>query len=169
LGKLTVEKLEIKPEFDMMVYMEISGSNRVEHDLLELFEKYWDQWLPSFRAVKFQPAASKRGFALLYLDKDVEASVEEAWQRSPSEGFALHNLAITMVMTAVRQAVPEVDEGACAPLTVPDRDIKRRFAKMGIEWKEEGAVNRQYAVFTPHPYSGGCEICMMRESCPRSR
>jgi len=169
LGKLLVEKLKVEPEFDMMLYLEISGSNRLDHELLGLFETHWEAWKPHFKAMKFTPEGSKKGVLLVYLAEEAEALVEEAWQRSPSQGFALHNLAITMVMTAVRQLVPEVDEGACAPLTAPDRDVKRRFAKLGIEWKEEGAVNRQYAVFTPMPYSGGCEICLMRETCPRSR
>ena len=170
----------------MMIYMEISGSNRIEQKTLELFETSWSAWKDLFKAFKFLPgegrakarrsvadaandADTRPGHVLMYLEKDVEEAVEAAWRRSPSEGFALHNLAISMVMTGVRQVVPEVDAGACAPLQSPDRDIRRRFEKMGLEWNEAGNVNRQYAVFTPQPYVGGCEICMMRESCPKSR
>jgi hypothetical protein len=29
-------------------------------------------------------------------------------------------------------------------------------------------VNRKYAVLTPYPYTGGCEVCYLSDSCPKS-
>ena len=55
--------------------------------------------------------------------------------------------------------IPEVAQGGCAPLPRPSKDIRRAFEKLGLEWNEEGTVNRQYAVFTPMPYAGGCKVC----------
>jgi 4-amino-4-deoxy-L-arabinose transferase-like glycosyltransferase len=42
------------------------------------------------------------------------------------------------------------------------------FATLGLTWNPEGTVNRQYAVFTLYPYSGGCDICYLQESCPKA-
>jgi hypothetical protein len=74
-----------------------------------------------------------------------------------------------MVMNAAAQLVPELEEGHCAPLIEPSREMRKKLAEGNLEWNPEGTMNRQYAVFTPHPYRGGCEICMLKEACPKSR
>ncbi len=168
MGKIIREKLDITPGFDMLHYMEIAGLPRLEQEQAALLAAQAEDWAGALRAYRFD-LGRRKGFALLYLDESVENDVEAAWQRSPSEGFSLHNLAIALVMGAAGQVVPEVADGGCAPLPRPDRDMLRQFKTLGLEWSPAGTVNRQYAVFTPMPYIGGCTVCMLRDSCPKSQ
>ena len=73
-----------------------------------------------------------------------------------------------MVMGAAGQAVPEIEAGACAPLPTPDRDLRRRLEHLGLVWNDAGSVSVQYAVMTHAPYIGGCAVCHLRTSCPKS-
>jgi hypothetical protein len=167
-GKIIREKLDITPGFDMLHYMEIAGLPRLEQEEAARSPNAPEGWAGALRAYRFD-LGRRKGYVLLYLDESVENDVEAAWQRSPSEGFSLHNLAIALVMGAAGQVVPEVADGGCAPLPRPDRDMLRQFKTLGLEWNPAGTVNRQYAVFTPMPYAGGCAVCMLRDSCPKSR
>lgn len=161
--------IEIDPEFDLFFYLELSSQTRLENDLLGRLEQSWNRWRPMLRAYSLpSPAGQDKARLLLFLDQAVEEEVEGLWQTSPSEAFAFHNLAIAMVMGAARQLVPELAMGGCAPLPRPDRETRKTFKKLGLVWSEEGAVNRSYAVFTPMPYIGGCEICHMKSTCPKS-
>jgi hypothetical protein len=106
VGKIIRERLDITPGFDMLQYMEIAGLPRMEQDQAARLAAQAEDWAGALRAYRFD-LGRRKGFALLYLDESVENDVEAAWQRSPSEGFSLHNLAIALVMGAAGQAVPE--------------------------------------------------------------
>ena len=168
VGKIIREKLDVTPGFDMLHYMEIAGVPRMEEEESARLGERFAQWLPHLRAYRFD-LGRRKGYALIFLDEKVEQEVEAAWQISPSDGFSLHNLGIALVMGAAAQVVPEVADGGCAPLPRPDRDMLRQFKILDLEWNPAGTVNRQYAVFTPMPYAGGCGVCMLRDSCPKSR
>ena len=95
--------------------------------------------------------------------------MEEAWQTSQADGMFFHNLAITLVMSAAQSLIPEMEDGACAPLPRPGEEVLEFFKARGLEWNQSiNAINRQYAVYTPMPYRGGCELCMQSDSCPNS-
>jgi hypothetical protein len=64
--------------------------------------------------------------------------------------------------------VPELQTGKCAPLPRPGEGILAAFEELGLTWNEEGSVNRKYAVLTPYPYTGGCEVCHLSATCPKS-
>ncbi len=165
---VTITKIEARPEFDMFFYCEVGGETRIEQELLDEIEERWERWTGLLNAYEL---ANKRGgqtYLLLFMDKAVEDEIEGVWQDSPTYGLALNNLAITMVMTAAHNRIPELVEGACAPLPKPGKAIQDAFATLGLKWNKEGTLNRQYAVFTPMPYSGGCEICHLRPGCPKA-
>ena len=175
-AEVTVEALTAQPEFDMFTYCELSGETRIEHDLLEELEPRFDEWSEKYlKAYKITdpgaPGASKTGGAhiIIWLDAPVEDEIEGIWQDSPSAGMSFHNLAIHMVMSAAQNLVPEVADKGCAPLPRPTEAIIKAFEGLGLEWNKEGTVNRQFAVFTRIPYSGSCEICMLKAKCPNAQ
>ncbi len=168
-SNVIMEKMAIDPQFDLMYFMSVNNTNQIEQDLLEQLETYWKEWKPLLHAYHFyRKDEEDKGYVLIFFNEDVEDAVEAVWQNSPSSGMSAHNLAISMVMLSVQGLVPEVMAGACAPLPKPDKDIRKKFKKLGLEWRENGTVNRSYAVFTPYPFSGGCEICYLKDDCPKS-
>ncbi len=170
MTQLRVTPLTPKPEFDVIYFMEICGETRVEHALLEKLENAWTDWQDRLHAYKLQPTGmqDEEGFLFIYLTEGVEDMVEEAWQKSQSEGMFFHNLAITLVMSAAQSLIPEMLTG-CAPLPKPGQEVLSFFTKRGLEWNPAtGSLDRQYAVYTPLPYRGGCEICMQSSTCPNS-
>lgn len=168
MGKLNVEKLSPNPEFDLFLFLRVCGAPKVEQHVIDLCQSHWDAFKEHLKGYRFAPAGSKRGVALFFLEPAAEGLVEDAWGRSPTEGFAIHNLAVSMVMAAAGEQVPEIEAGACAPLPTPDRDLKRRMERLGLVWNEVGNVSVQYAVMTHDPYLGGCAVCHLRASCPKS-
>ncbi|MFP5259804.1 MAG: hypothetical protein ACLGQH_12350 [Acidobacteriota bacterium] len=168
MGKLNAEKLSPNPDFDLFLYLRVTGTPKVEQHLIDLCEEHWESFKEHLKGYRFAMPGSKRGVVLFFLEPAAEGLVEEAWARSPTEGFALHNLAVTMVMAAAAQQVPEIEAGACAPLPPPDRDLKRRMERLGLVWNETGNVSVQFAVMTHDPYAGGCAVCHLRATCPKS-
>ena len=73
-----------------------------------------------------------------------------------------------LVMSAAQSVMPELI-GGCVPLPTPGREARKKFKKLGLEWDDKGAMNRTYAVFTPYPYRGGCEVCHSCDTCPSSQ
>ena len=170
MGKenMTLENVRTEPEFDLEYYMEISGLTRIDHELTELLEAYWTKWEPEIKAFKMEPAHGGDGFLLVYLDADTEADVQRAFEEHSGHGFAFHHLAITLVLSAAQSVMPEL-AGGCMPLPNPTREARKAFKKLGLEWNEEGSMNRSYAVLTPYPYKGGCETCRSCDTCPSSQ
>jgi hypothetical protein len=168
LARIDVEKLSPNPEFDLFLYMRVSGAPKVEQAVCDLCQTHWESFKEYLKGYRFAGPKGRQGVVLFFLEPVAEGLVEEAWARSPSEGFAMHNLAVSMVMAAAGEMVPEIEAGACAPLPTPDRELKRRLERLGLVWNEAGNVGVQYAVMTHHPYAGGCAVCHLRASCPKS-
>lgn len=168
MAKYEITELQPKPEFDMWMYAELSGETRIDHELMEEFEPRWNEWLGKLNAWQIKNVEGKSGFLLVCLDKDVDEDIDHIWNDSPTFGLSFHNLAVCMVMSAARSLVPELEEGRCAPLPRAGSGLKDALKEYGIEWVTETNINRKYAVFTPYPYNGGCEICYMSDSCPNS-
>ena len=72
-------------------------------------------------------------------------------------------------MCAAQSVMPELIGALRAPAFTPTREAKKKFKKLGLEWDEKGTMNRNYAVFTPYPYKGGCEVCHSCDTCPSSQ
>lgn len=170
MSELKVTPVQPKPEFDVMYFLEVCGEPRLSQELLEQLETAWNDWKDRMAAFKLVPSMAKNddGFLFIYLNESVEDAVEKAWQESPENGMFFHNLAITLVMCSAQSLVPELLE-SCTPLPRPMSEVLDFFETSGLEWNEQiGSLNRQYAVYTPMPYRGGCEICMQSDTCPNS-
>jgi hypothetical protein len=167
---MKIERLAPKPEFDLIFFLEMSGLNRIEQDLLDAMESGWTDWLDRVQAFCIAPEKAKKGdgYLLVYLPESVEQAVEAAWETSPQHGEAFHNLAITLVMASAQNLMPELLE-SCAPLPKPSKAMQESFEKVGVVWNPQiDKLDRQYALFTLMPYKGGCELCTQSASCPNS-
>lgn len=169
MGKYSITPLTPQPEFDIMYYMEIAGETRVDQDAMDEFGPFWDRWAKeSLKAYELKNTEGEGTFVLIYLDEAAEEVIEGIWQDSPTHGLLFHALGITMVMSAAQGFVPELADGQCAPLPRPGQGVLDAFAELGLTWNQEGTINRKYAVLTPYPYNGGCEICYLSDNCPKS-
>lgn len=172
MGKenMRLETIRPTPEFDLEYYMEISGLTRIEQDLMDLLLASWERWTGELKAYRMEPTrpGAEDGFLLIYLDEATEALVQKAFEEAPHHGFAFHNLAITLVLSAGQSLMPEL-AGACMPMPTPTREARKKFKKLGLEWNDQGSLNRSYALFTPYPYRGGCEVCHSCDTCPSSQ
>lgn len=170
MSELKVKQLQPKPAFDFMYFMEICGESRIEGDIFDRLEDAWNDWKDRLHAFHLSPSTEDddEGFLLVWLTEGVEEAMEEYWAEGEKTGMFFHNLAITLVMSAAQSLVPELAEN-CTPLPRPGVEVLGFFEKMGLEWNAQiGSLNRQYAVYTPMPYSGGCEVCMQSHTCPKS-
>ncbi|XPV75245.1 MAG: hypothetical protein ACNI27_11440 [Desulfovibrio sp.] len=169
MSELIVDKIKSDPEFDIWYYSEVSGEKRISQKLLDQFEVYWDKWSKHINSYSMKGTSGNESYLLIYLDQEAEKDVDEIWADDPSLGLSFHNLAITMVMTAAQGQIKELTQNKCAPLPAPGMAVQEAFDTLGLVWKEDGTINRRFAVFTNSPYTGGCEICFLEENCPKSQ
>lgn len=155
-----------KPDFDIFFYMDLSGSNRLEQDLMQQLETNWNKWAPKLKGYHLK--SPDESYVLFILDKSVEQDAEAVWQGSPVDGLAMHNLAITIVMSAAQNQMPEMAEGRCAPVPEPTDEIIEALKSVGLSMTVDGTLDHKYAVFTRYPFQGGCETCFLQEKCPNS-
>ena len=141
----------------------------------------WRGWQEYLCGITLAPgAAFGHGLACVWLRPPVEEAVDAAWAQRPSEGFALHSLALELCMSAVRKLVPEIGERAgCAPLPELRPAEMDALARHGIEFRNMGkkggtgnakavapVLLRRYAVLTRSPFGGGCGVCALQKGCP---
>lgn len=166
---IVAEPITVQPEFDFWLYAKISGESRLDHALLETLEQRWNEFKPELAAHRLTRTRGGAQYLLLYLSQKVEAVVDEAWKESPTLGLALHNLAVSLVMGAARELVPELEQDKCAPMPKPTAAIQDAFEALGLNWNADATLDRKYAVFTNLPYKGGCEICFLEEGCTQRK
>lgn len=167
---MQIESLHPNPEFDIIYFLEMSGLNRIEQNMLDALESAWNDWLDRVQAFRIAPEKARKGegYLLVFLPEAVEQAVETAWETSPQHGEAFNNLAVTLVMAAAQNLLPELLE-SCAPLPKPSRAMQDAFEKVGVRWNPQiDKLDRQFALFTFMPYQGGCEVCTQSGSCPNS-
>lgn len=156
------------PYFDIELFLLGSGESRLSGDEIDQCVSLWDQWAAhlSANAVTVQ----NRQYLAVWLAEAVEQAVDSAWAESPSKGFRLNALAQTLCMCAVHERVPEVEEAGCAPVPPPSPELAAALTAAGLPARAANGLElaRRYAVVTRAPFGGGCEVCALIASCPRS-
>ena len=161
----SAEYLSLTIPFDLELFLLTSQERRIGGAVMEKMAATWRDWTRHCTAARLR--ADGRGYLLVWLDEWVEQEVDKAWNASPSSGFQLNALAQTLCMATVRAVVPEVAEAGCAPAPKPGPGLKRALEAAGAPYAANGALSRRYAVLTPMPFKGGCEICALRADCPK--
>ncbi len=156
------------PYFNLELFLQSCGEARLPGQELDALLQLWEDWAAELRTRRVN--AGDRTFLAVWLDEAVEKAVDDAWAASPSQGYRLHALALTLAMCAVQEYVPETEDMGCAPLPRPLPELAAALVAEGLPCKiEEGLIlGRRYAVVTAAPFRGGCESCALQKNCPRA-
>lgn len=160
-------KLSIEPGFDLEEFLNFAQETRISREALEQLLILWEKWSGELEAVKL--AGESGSWLAVWLPEDVEAAVDKAWSESPGQGFLLNSLAQYLCMATVGEILPQVAELGCAPSPSPAEVPAESLLEigMGIPGLPGQRSLRRYGILTPYPFKGGCEVCSMRQGCPK--
>ncbi len=162
----TAESVEVVPYFDVEMFMGVAQESRIGGTMMERLVDCWEKWSSELMVRRFQ--AGKIEYLAAWLSEAVENEVDAMWDDSPSEAHLFNALAQSIVMVAVQQVLPEVQDAGCAPAPKPTDLLKNALEEEGVPYNSAGtALIRRYAVVTHHPFKGGCEICYLLPNCPK--
>lgn len=164
----TTEKLAVRPVFDMELMLGLLQETRLGGQVMETLADAWERWLPLLHALKLETGQGR--YLAIWLDETVEGEVDDTWARSATEGFRLNALAQTMIMCAVYQIEPEVEDAGCAPAPRPCDELRDALEAEGIPYQDPSGPTlcRRFSVLTPFPFKGACDICHLRPDCPKA-
>ncbi len=168
MSEYSKEVLAVRPVFDMELMLGLLQETRLGGQVMEGLADAWERWLPRLRAMTL--TAEGKQYLAIWLDEDVEREVDDSWGRSATEGFRLNALAQTMIMGAVYQVVPEVEAAGCAPAPAPTPALSAALEAEGVPYQEPGGPTlcRRFSVLTHVPFRGACDICHLRDHCPKA-
>lgn len=168
MSEHTKEVLPVRPIFDFELMLSLLQETRLGGQVMEQLAETWERWLSELHAVKLD--TGKNRYLVIWLGEAAEQDIDGAWEKSPSEGFRLNALAQTMIMCAVYQVLPEVEDAGCAPAPAPTDALRAALEAEGIPYQEpEGpTLCRKFSVLTHFPFRGACDICHLRENCPKA-
>lgn len=156
------------PYFDLEFFLQTAGETRLAGDEMDECLALWENWAAELRCIPV--TATGKTYLAVWLGEGVEKTVDAAWEESPSKGFRLNALAQTLCMCAVHDRLPEVEDAGCAPVPKPDENLAAALCAAGLTARAANGMEyaRRYTVVTRQPFAGGCEICALVASCPRS-
>ncbi len=165
-AQCSIEPIEVYPLFDMEQFMLITRIRRLDEESANVIDEYWQRWRELLRVRRI--ATGNEQYVLVWLEAGVETEIEKLWEQAPSRAFSVNNLAQAMLMAVIRDLVPEVAQAGCAPVPKPNQRLRQALEQAGVPWNQSGTLERQYAMLTPYPFRGGCEICHLRQECPNA-
>ena len=162
----TIEEIRGVPYFDLELYLSISRQTRVDGPAFDKMTALWDEL---GKHLRIRRVLADQEYYALWMEEPVEEMVDKAWEESAADGFMAATLAQTMLMSVVQELVPGVAEQGCAPIPAPTEGLKAALEELGIPWRDEGALPRQYAMLTTAEISSGCASCHLEANCPTSK
>jgi len=167
MAEYTVKDLPVAPAFDLELFMATCQETRIGGSIMDALSDTWDSWLPHVKAQLIE--TEKGNFLLARLGEAVEEDVDEKWKETPSEAFMYNALAQVMCMGIVHALIPEVEEIGCAPAPYPSDALADALEDENVPYAVMGepGLARRFAVVTPYPFRGGCEICALVKECPK--
>ena len=161
------EHMEIHPYFDLELLMSMSRETRLGGAVTERLMQMWEQWIPEVHALRIRTAPVE--CLAVWLNEKVEEEVDKAWNQSPSDAYLYNTLAQVLCMSTVHGILPEIQEAGCAPAPRITEKLRAALAAEGLPYTPSGTPARRYAVVTPYPFKGGCEICTLQHACPKGQ
>lgn len=164
MQEAVITDIAVQPEFELEDFMFFSKETRLDNETLMHLIEYWENWVAAFQVR--QIASGDKSWLAVWLPEKVENELEEAWNESPSKGFLLNSLAQYLCMNVVEALLPQAANGGCAPKPESDEDLRNALEELGLV-NGSGELERRYAIVSYYPFKGGCEICSLRDSCPK--
>lgn len=166
MPEIIAEQTELPEWPDLEDFMTFSHESRIDGSAMKALVGFWASWLKQLQI--FRILDGKKSWLGVWLPEEVEMEVDKLWGESPSQGYLANALAQFLCMSAVREKLPQTADSACAPAPEPVLALKEGLAKAGLETDaQSGFLKRRYAIVTWHPFRGGCEVCSLRENCPK--
>jgi hypothetical protein len=165
VGAYTISPLTSPHAFDLAAFSELSRAGDLPSEEQEWLAGLWESFDARLHA--HQVVNSTRSWLLAWLDESVEIEVERLWGQSARLGYLAHCLALSRLMALAADQVPEVAAAGCAPVPEPSAEVAQAAAELGLAITAEHTLSRRYALLTPAPFAGGCDVCFLRHDCPR--
>lgn len=165
MSELSRETLSVEPFLDLEDFMNFAHESRLEGESFEKLQELWKEWQALLKVKNIKQ--DKDSWLAVWLPEEVENLVDKAWEEAPGKGYLIHNLAQYICMAAIQELIPQTAEGACAPAPKASPECLDVLAEEAFLNAENKMPARRYGVFTYYPFKGGCEICTLREQCPK--
>jgi hypothetical protein len=159
--------MEIHPYFDLELIMSVSRETRLGGAVTGRLMQLWEQWIPEVHALRV--TAGSAAYLAVWLNAKVEEDVDQAWEQSPSDAYFYNTLAQVLCMSTVHGVLPEIQDAGCAPAPHVSDELRAALNDEGLPYTASGTLARRYAVVTPYPFQGGCEICSLQHACPKAQ
>lgn len=168
MDDIAITNQKISPAFDMEDFMNFSRETRMASSTLEHLIDLWENWQSQIKAARIQHG--QNSWLAIWLPESIEKAVDDAWEKSPGEGFLINSLAQYICMAAIQELLPQTADGGCAPAPEPNKALSEALARLKLVNvdKKDNNLLRRYAILTHYPFRGGCEICAMRDNCPKT-
>ena len=167
MSEYTKEELKIQPKFDMEAVMSLMQETRLGGKSLEDMVNAFERWMKELNCISLK--TEKGAYLVIWLNESVEEEVDKTWDNDPELGFRLNCVGQSLIMNAVYQVMPEVENAGCAPCPAPNEALEAALNAENIPYKEgEPTLSRRFSVLTSMPFRGACDICYLRESCPKA-
>ncbi len=164
MKRLSAQALDITPHFDMETFMFLSGQRRLDGETAQALERDWQRLHSRLRAYRL---GEKRGYMLIYLDRDFDEELDQAKQEDRERAERLELLAQSMIMAALSEVLPESAEHGCAPVPEPNKVLKNSLADLGLTFHNNGSLDVSFGVVTELPFRGDCEGCLIKGTCSK--
>lgn len=167
MGSAEITRRNLQPYFDLEEYMALCQETRLDGKLYEQLGSLWERWLPLLQVREIK--VDGKSILAVWLPEEVEREVDELFDRSPSQGFMINNLAQYICMAAIAEMLPAVAQGNCAPSPEPGLALTEALEEAGLPCRPGATIlpDRRYATITWYPFRGGCEVCSMQDNCPK--
>ena len=177
------EALDVRPVLCLSDFLHETNSTMPDGGDAREFSFCCQQWphLLNCLCLSFSVSegAEIPGLLFIYLPESVERLVSDAWRRSPSQGYLLHNLAQKLCREAMGLILPEATTSGCAPVPrlgrAEEAALRQALAAPGSLASQADRVpsgtlpgmGRVYSLLTYYPYLGQCACCALNETCPK--
>lgn len=161
-----LETLNLRPRFDFEFFLKNAEEPGLGEAETSECCHLWAQWSDHLFS---NVVTTREGDVLtIWLGREVEEEVDAAWANSPSHGYLLNALALTLCMCAIRERIPELETAGCAPAPCPTPELANALTGAGLPAQAGTGLElaRRYAVVTPFPFTERCAACTLHPTCP---
>lgn len=164
----SIVNLPAMPYFDMEDFMNFSRETRLESKTVKILLDYWQAWSKFLKVMKLENGADS--WLAVWLPEEVEQKIDVTWDEAPSSGYLLNSLAQYLCMEAVKEVIPQISASGCAPSPISTPQLKDAIIKAGLDiLPDTDSIARRYVIITNYPFKGGCEICNLKNECPKGK